>query len=315
MNLEKARVLILVNLDSNNKKAEKKWRAIARGVREQLPPETNIIEYHIPFDIRQCLHDQVIGERVNCVISAGGDGTGNMILNELLHIQKEHGLTLAMGFIGLGSSNDLLKPCDTMIGGVMVKINLDKTLKADAGLAVFTNSEGKAQKRYFLANSSIGVGASANWLFNRQDVIIRFFKSRWMGLTILYTTIKAILGFRNYPVEIRYQDNTHKLMLSHLSVLKNPHVSGDLKFDQKIAPDDGRLGLNICENMSKPELIGVMMDLKKGEFSGKPKRHTAYITEAQITSADIIPIELDGEIALTKEVCYFISPGAITVLQ
>lgn len=309
------KAIILVNLDSNNKKAGKKWHAIADKVLSKFPLGTKVIEYHIPYDIKKCLHDQIIQEKVNCVISAGGDGSANIILNELVRLQIDNRFEFTMGFIGLGSSNDILKPCETIIEDIRVKIDLSNKIKADLGVASFIDQFDNPIKRHFLANSSIGVGASANWLFNQENFVIRFLKSRWLNLAITYVTIKSILNFRNYPIEMRYHNKKRNLMVSHMSIIKNPCISGNLKFDQEISPNDGKLGLNICENMSKLELIRVMLDLKKGKFSGKPKRHSFFIKDLQIKPKSIVPVEFDGEIELIKEINYTIYPGAINILQ
>jgi len=309
------KAIILVNLDSNNKKAGKKWHAIADKVLSKFPLGTKVIEYHIPYDIKKCLHDQIIQEKVNCVISAGGDGSAHIILNELVRLQIDNRFEFTMGFIGLGSSNDILKPCETIIEDIRVKIDLSNKIKADLGVASFIDQFDNPIKRHFLANSSIGVGASANWLFNQENFVIRFLKSRWLNLAITYVTIKSILNFRNYPIEMRYHNKKRNLMVSHMSIIKNPCISGNLKFDQEISPNDGKLGLNICENMSKLELIRVMLDLKKGKFSGKPKRHSFFIKDLQIKPKSIVPVEFDGEIELIKEINYTIYPGAINILQ
>ena len=312
---ENTKAVILVNLDSNNKKAVKKWHAIADKVLSKFPLGTKVIEYHIPFDIKKCLHDQIIQEKVNCVISAGGDGSANIILNELIRLQIDNRFEFTMGFIGMGSSNDILKPCETIIEDIRVKIDLSNIIKVDLGVAYFIDQFEKPIKRHFLANSSIGVGASANWLFNQENFVIRLLKSRWLNLAITYVTIKSILNFRNYPIEMRCHNKKHNLMVSHMSIIKNPCISGNLKFDQEISPNDGKLGLNICENMSKFELIRVMLDLKKGKFSGKPKRHSFFIKDLQIKPKSIVPVEFDGEIELIKEINYTIYPGAINILQ
>jgi diacylglycerol kinase (ATP) len=312
---EITKVIILVNLDANNKRAGKKWSFVSEKVLSKLPSDTKVIEYHIPFDIKQCLYDQIIGAKVNCIISAGGDGSANIILNEVVRLQDSNGLELTMGFIGLGSSNDILKPSETIFGDIRVKINLNKVIKADLGVASLIDQNDKHSKRYFLANSSIGVGAVANWLFNQGNFIVRFLKPRWLNLAITYVTLKSILNFKNYSIELQYQDIKRKFIVSHMSIIKNPHISGDLKFDQEIAPDDGKLGLNICENMNKLELIRVLVDLKQGIFSGKPKRSSIYIEQLKIKPCGIIPVELDGEIELVKKIYYTIYPGAINILQ
>jgi diacylglycerol kinase family enzyme len=309
------KVIILVNLDANNKRAGRKWSTVSEHVLSKLPADTDVIEYHIPFDIKQCLHDQIVKEKVNCIISAGGDGSANIILNEVVRLQDDNGLELTMGFIGLGSSNDMLKPCETIIGDIPVKINLNKKIKADLGVASIIDKDVKHIKRYFLANSSIGVGANANWLFNQENFIVGFLKSHWLNLAILYVTLKSILTFKNHSIELQYQNIKRNFIISHMSIIKNPNISGDLKFDQEIALDDGNLGLNICENMNKLELMRVLIDLKKSKFSGKLKRSSIFIEDLKIKPCGIITVELDGEIELVKEIHYTIYPGAINILQ
>ncbi|MGI9532909.1 diacylglycerol/lipid kinase family protein [Lutimonas sp.] len=309
------KVLILVNLDANHKKAKKKWELIAGDILRLMPGTTEIIKFTIPFDIKTCIHDQIVNNGLRNIISAGGDGTANMILNTLLHDPKIIMSELNIGFIGLGSSNDLLKPVTRSIKDIPLKIDVNNVTPVDLGLALFMDENQKLNKKLFLGNSSIGVGASANWLFNKEDFIIHNLKSRWTNLTILYTTIKSIFNFKNYRLCMKYKGLEKERVISYLAVLKTRHISGKMRFDQKILSNDGRMGLNFCENMNKQELIMVMKDLHKGVFSGRKKRHSCFVKELFIKSKVLIPVEFDGEIEMAKEVSYSILPKAINRMQ
>jgi diacylglycerol kinase family enzyme len=306
---------ILVNLDANNKRARKRWSSIANDVLERLPAETIVVTYNQPFDVRKCLDNLINFKGVKCIISAGGDGSANIILNEILLFPENVRSQLYLGFIGLGSSNDILKPSNSVINNIPIKINLKNTIKADITCATFVNKKDEIKDRYFLANSSIGVGAYANWLFNKEDFVIHFLKSRLPKLTIYYTTIKTIFTYKNHDLKVSFNGKELDISTSYLVVLKNPHIAGDLKFDQDIKLDDGLLGLNICEGMGKFELIEVMSDLKKGNFQGKPKRHSYTTTDISIASEKLIPIEMDGEIELAKEIRYTLLPRTLNILQ
>lgn len=309
------KALILVNLDANYKKAKKKWELIADDVLRLMPGPTEVIKFNIPFDIKTCLYDQIVNKGLRYIISAGGDGTANMILNALLFEPKIVMSELNIGFIGLGSSNDLLKPVSRMIKDIPVKIDANNVMPVDLGLASFMDEDQKPNKRLFMGNSSIGVGASANRLFNKEDFVIRKLKSRWTNLAILYTTIKSIFNFKNYPLYMKYEGLEQELMISYLAVIKTRHISGNMRFDQKILSNDGRLGLNFCENMNKLELMLVLKDLQKGVFTGRKKRHSCFVKELLIKSKVLIPIEFDGEVKMAKEVSYSILPGAINSMQ
>ena len=309
------KALILVNLDANDKKAKKKWELIAEDVLQFMSGPTEVIKFNIPFDIKTCLYDQIVNKGLRYIITAGGDGTANMILNALLNEPKIIMSELNIGFIGLGSSNDLLKPVSRMIKDIPVKIDVKNIMPVDLGLISFLDASQNLDKRAFLGSSSIGVGANANWLFNKEDFMIRRLKSRWTNLAILYTTVKSIFDYENYPLYIKYNGIEKELMISYLTVVKTQHISGKMKLDQKILSNDGRLGLNFCENMNKLELMLVLRDLQKGIFSGKKKRHSCFIKELLIKSKVLIPIEFDGEIITAKEVSYSILPKAINCMQ
>ena len=309
------KALILVNLDANDKKAKKKWELIAEDVLQFMSGPTEVIKFNIPFDIKTCLYDQIVNKGLRYIITAGGDGTANMILNALLNEPKIIMSELNIGFIGLGSSNDLLKPVSRMIKDIPVKIDVKNIMPVDLGLISFLDASQNLDKRAFLGSSSIGVGANANWLFNKEDFMIRRLKSRWTNLAILYTTVKSIFDYENYPLYIKYNGIEKELMISYLTVVKTQHISGKMKLDQKILSNDGRLGLNFCENMNKLELMLVLRDLQKGIFLGKKKRHSCFIKELLIKSKVLIPIEFDGEIITAKEVSYSILPKAINCMQ
>ena len=262
-----------------------------------------------------CLNDLIRAKDFDHIISAGGDGSANIVLNGLMHLNGDQPSEIVLGFIGLGSSNDVLKPFHDQIDSIPIKINSAATIAVDLGLAHYTDKNNRLMKRYFIANSSLGVGAFANSIFNSRDHVIQLLKPRVTNLSMIYAAIKAILFHRNYAVTIGWDNRQHNIELSYLTVLKNNHVSGDLKFDQKILPDDGMLGLNICESMNKIDLLRVMLDLKQGRFSGKPRRHAHLTKEIFLKMPRYVPVEFDGEIDWTSEINFSVCPKYIHIMQ
>lgn len=253
---------------------------------------------------------------VDHFISAGGDGTVHHLTNSLIDIEGISNCTnFTIGAVGLGSSNDFLKPVNRKIKGIPVKIDPGNTSFADLGMIEFDSPDGKRRKKYFIVNSGIGVIADANQLFNKGDAVIRWMKPKWVDGTIIYTAIKTILSHRNKLVNIRNGEIEKGLNLSNLSVIKIPFVSGSFRYDQDIKKDDGLLGLNYCENMSRWELIKTLVDLSKGKFirSGNTKRQSAFVKELELSAKDWIAFETDGEVELANNIRYSIVPKAIKV--
>ena len=158
---------ILINHTANNNSGEKKWLRIKEKVMKRFPKNTIFIPYKIPYNLHNCL-DKLINEKgVNCFISAGGDGSINYLLNTLIKITGRHSKNYCLGGIGLGSSNDFLKPFSDYIDGVPVRINPDFENLTDVGKVTYTDEKSEVKARYFIVNASLGITADANLLFNK----------------------------------------------------------------------------------------------------------------------------------------------------
>jgi len=305
------RTAVLINYSANYHTGKKKWLRIRDEITSQLPGNTIYIPYEIPFNTKECLNTLIRDEGVRCIISAGGDGSINNILNGLVEITGERSNEYCLGAIGLGSSNDFLKPVTTEIRGIPVKIHPDNYILSDIGKVTYMNENNEAGSRLFIINASIGITADANLLFNQGDLFIRNMKSRFVGLTILYTALKTLASYRNKEVTIRDNGKSEKLRVANVSITKSPYISGSFHYDHCPARDSGQLGFHCSGDMTRWEIIKTLRDLSKGKYSGVEKRETVYLENIRISSDLSIALETDGEVQLGREFAFSIIPGAI----
>lgn len=312
--------VVFVNLAANQGNAGSRWGKINSELQSLLPKDTEYILYRPPYLLGEALEHHVREKDCNCVISAGGDGTINLILNLLMNLQGVETQNIYLGGIGLGSSNDFLKPNRIAIMDIPCRICPEECLTADIGKVRFTSCTGREAIRYFIVNASLGVTAEANRIFNRGDQPIAFLKPRMLALAILYTVVKTILTYRNIPVVLTTESvdkgNIEKVrfLLSNLAVLKNPHVSGSFVYDQDISADDAQLGLNYCSGMSRWQLLRVLWDLRRGHFSSEPGRHTMKVSEVKVCPDEFIPLEMDGEVVKAKDIQFSLAKNRIHLL-
>jgi diacylglycerol kinase family enzyme len=305
---------ILINECANNHTGGKNWALVRNAVLQGFPSGTKTISYRADFDMKQCVRDLITEKKINCIISAGGDGSIHVILNAVIACLGEHAEKIHLGAIGLGSSNDFLKPFNQFIAGIPVKIGMDQIMAADIGKVRYIDEKRESHTRYFIVNSSIGVTAEANLLFNRGDFFISRMKNRAIGSTILYSALKTILTYHNQPVEISYNGVNRKVEITNVSVVKNPNVSGNFRYDQDIKPNDGYLGLNYSFGLNKWELLRSLYDLSRGRFSGKAKRCSVLTTGIKISADHPLALETDGEVTFAKTMEFSIIPAAINLL-
>ena len=251
----------------------------------------------------------------SCIISAGGDGSIHYLVNTIMqdgYLKREK---ISIGAVGLGSSNDFLKPFHSFIKKIPVRINIAQAPRwHDVGKVIFTDERNNTNEKFFIVNASLGATAHGNWNFNNPGMLLKWLKKRNVSLAISYAAISTILNFRNVACTIRYHGKESKLAVSNINLLKIPYVSGSLHYNQPILPDDGRLGLNICSGMTRPELLQTLLNLEKGKFDESRKRLSAFVDSFELESATPVIFECDGETEKVTRIGISIVPKAIQVL-
>jgi len=306
--------LVVVNKSARNGRAMKIWRNIRMDVLRRIPGYFDEIAFSPGDDLQNEIKRYIREKHINCIISAGGDGTVNHILNHLLRIEGLNSDKYYIGGVGLGSSNDFIKPCLTRIGNVPIRLEFSSPKIQDIGVVKFHDRNNELFTRYFIINASIGVAAEANLYFSCSDFFLNMIKKQSIQAAILFAAIRTIITYKNIHASLIYNGTTKKLDLVNLSIIKNNFISGRFHYDQQVFPDDGFLGLNYCHDMTKVELIRTLMGLYDGHFSGKPKTYTARTKELVLTPEKSVAIETDGEIFRGSDIQFSILPKAIHVL-
>ena len=308
-------MVIYINTHANNGTARKKWASVEQRVLDRLrqgDAEPDVRE--LPTDLAaSVMSDVENGKRV--FIAAGGDGTVHMLVNALMAAKKETGHDLVLGAVGLGSSNDYHKPVlpGQMIDGVPVRINAEKTSSHNLGQADCLLTDEKPEKRYFIVNSSLGILAEGNHLFNKGDAVINRLKKRWVNGTINYSAIKTMMVYKNFGVTFSMNNDSFQTQVSNMSIIINPNFTGSYCYDTPITPQSDYLCVNLCENMSRPEQLYTFYQFGKGRFLGLRKTRAWNTPEVKIVPEKQVPFEMDGEVTMVKQVDITLVKGGLTV--
>ena len=307
------KIAVLVNENARQGKAAAIWQQARGAILANLFPSTEELRFTEPPNIESCLRE-LIASGVNCFISAGGDGSVNTLLNGLMALRGRGAPPFFIGGIGLGSSNDFLKPFGGKIEGLPVRIDIQNARLADVGSVVFENENSGTIQQFFIANASLGVTAAANYYFNHPGFLLKKLKQNWTGGAIILAALRTIMCWKNEPIRLIINEKGENVLLSNLAIIKNPHVSGDFKYDQSIEQDDGWLGLNYCVGMNKIELLKTLADLSKGRFHDRPKRFSLMVKQLSIQADKLLALETDGEVQLAKNIHFEIVPKAVYLL-
>ncbi|HYN43633.1 MAG TPA: diacylglycerol kinase family protein, partial [Thermoanaerobaculia bacterium] len=233
-------------------------------------------------------------------IAAGGDGTVHALLAALVEIHgAEPFEELTLGVAALGSSNDFVKPLRP--GDSPVPLRLDTTHAAPRDLVRLrsVDASGRELTSLLAVSASAGVVAEGNALFN---AVRR--PRRWTGPAIACAALRATGRHRDFTVRLTHDGREEEVALSSLSVLKSPWLSGALRYDLPVAPDDGLLGVAVCAGMGRIRLLATLAGLLFGRFRNRPGTK-AFLTTALRVSADTpFLLEVDGEVERVVEASF-----------
>ena len=309
-------MIVLLNKYSNNGRGLKRWEKYRTDLEEKYIPH----EYTVIYDsenLSESLRQEVKrGEQF--LVSAGGDGTIHFLLNQIMQIKKRVRQKLVLGAIGLGSSNDFHKPYSPVKhknGRIPVRLDYKNAVPHNVGQVDFEDQYGKWQRKYFVINSSIGIIAQANYLFNSKEKIVRWLKSRWVEGTIWYSALKTLFASRNVPVKMKIGRESYSTDVTSLSVVINPHVSGSFCYDFNLSPQSHFLGVALCEKMGILSRLRTLFSLSRSKFSGLPKTKSWRANAIEIRPSSPTPLELDGEIYVARRIKIKLLQGILKVSQ
>lgn len=248
-------------------------------------------------------------------VAAGGDGTVNSVLNHLVRFATKSQMRhIRLGAIGLGSSNDFHKPFSSQtVNNIPYKLDFPHARARDIGCVTFLD-EGIWKSRHFLVNASCGLTAEANRFFNGTDTILGIMKRFHTPTAILYAALRTILQFRNFKATIASREGLDwRGNLTNLGVLKNPHFSGDLRYDIPVEIDNGQLAVALCENMGRIDLVRLLHSLSQGKFTGLPRTKSFFARSLSVEADGTFSVEADGETIQTTSARFTILPCRIKV--
>ena len=289
-------MFLLLNTRAYGGNALKKWDRI----KNSLP----IVEFEAGHKVDKNSNENLDisnailnGERN--FIAAGGDGTINYLLNEILSYPSKTIIDeIQLGTIGLGSSNDFHKPIysSRLINGIPCKIDFTHTEERDVGCITYVHNEKKLEK-YFLVNASIGVTAEANYFFNHPDFILKLFKRMNTRAAIIYSAMHTIMIYKNIELEMIDSKNDSKIFrVANLAITKSPYISGDLKLNYTPNYKNGLLNIHLLGDTTKFELIKILHQLHTNKVDSTNIFNSSQSSSILIKAEKPFKVEFDGEI-------------------
>lgn len=303
-------MIVFLNTRAGYGKAASRWAAVERAVRERAG-QLEVREIDSAEAVRSWVREAAArGERA--FVAAGGDGTVNLVANAIMALGEPSSVTL--GAVGLGSSNDFHKPFSerSFIAGIPARIDRANARPCDILRIDVANDEGSASTRFAVINASIGITAEANAAFNEPSALVRAARRLSVNAAIVAAVIETIAAYRDVECRLTIDGaDVGAFSVSSLGVIKNPHFAGSFCYDTPIAPDDGKLGINLCERLTRFQVLATLAALSRKRFSGRPKTRTWMGGRILVEGARDFALETDGEVTRARRAEFTVIPGML----
>lgn len=279
----------IVNPKASSGAGMRKWKALARLLREQKIP------YRVRFTDgagNAVQHARTItskGEELN-LVAVGGDGTANEVLNGICDFTRT-----TFGYIPTGSSNDLARalglPSEPeeavrllLHPGNIRSINVGYIKSGD-------------DTRRFLVSSGIGYDAAV--CHEALDSRLKKFLNRFrLGkLTYLGIALKHIILLKGFPAKLVLDDDRIFSFpkIFFCTFMNTKYEGGGFKFCPDALPDDDFLDICLVEQMPVHKILRVLPTAFPGKHISAEEVHIYRCRRAHIKTPRPLAVHADGE--------------------
>jgi YegS/Rv2252/BmrU family lipid kinase len=223
------------------------------------------------------------------VISVGGDGTSNEVLNGLMRAYNQGFRDFTMGIIGVGRGNDFAFGFDIPAGlqaGFEI-IQRNQARFVDVG---FIKGGDYPKGRYF--GNGVGIGF---------DAVVGFEAAKLTHLhgfiNYVVAALKTIFLYFHAPMmRIEYDNQALDQPALMVSIMNGRRMGGGFMMAPKAHTDDGLLDLCIAGQVSRYGILKLIPKFMNGTQATHPQVKTGNATKIHVLAIDgVLPTHADGE--------------------
>lgn len=248
------------------------------------------------FDMRRALED--IGKGYSHVIVAGGDGTVDVLVNELMRMKVD----IPIGILPTGTANDYSKyigiPMD--ITQACIQMLAKKPLRMDLG---------KINDRYFVNVASAGLFSDVSMKTDSDA------KNSIGKLAYYLKGIESLPNFKKIPVRITSEHGNYAGDM-YMVLIFNGRTAGNIDLAYRAQGNDGMLDVILIKGEPILEMFPLLIKFLRGEHLEEPRGLLYFQTdEILIESPDpTLVSDIDGELGPGFPLRISCVSDAITVL-
>ena len=241
------------------------------------------------------------------VVSVGGDGTINEIVNGLYNAGSIKDVML--GIISTGTGSDFIRTigiphphkdaCQRLIN--------PRKLLVDLGVVEYANN-GHLVKRLFVNFAGMGFDAEVVKATTQKFKVFGSVPSYLLGL------LTTLLFYENKEVSLIVDGQAEERKLCLILMGNGKYGGGGMLSTPHADPQDGMLDVLMIDDLSKPDLLWSLPQIYRGTHLTHPKVTVKRAREIDIQPRQQMSIQADGEPLGEAPARFHVLPAALTVV-
>ncbi|MDA3814368.1 MAG: diacylglycerol kinase family lipid kinase [Candidatus Cloacimonetes bacterium] len=258
---------------------------------------TSINEHKLDFEIELTkapqhaiqLAKDAIKKGFHNIISVGGDGTLNEVVNGVMHSGKADEVNV--GIIPAGGGNDFA-------ANFKLTSNIDKGVDLLMKFNLRKIDVGKIEDKYFINALGIGFDARVAIVSNK----IKYLN----GLPrYLLAVIKALVSLKMVEAEIIMDTGKINNPFLLLSIGNGLSTGGGFLLTPEARVDDGLLDICLINKVNRRRVLSLLPAAIKGKHLKEPEVVIHQSRKIEVITKNSLPIYYDGELPILKDPLHF----------
>ncbi|NOY26591.1 MAG: YegS/Rv2252/BmrU family lipid kinase [Oligoflexia bacterium] len=313
--LDPAATVVIVNPAAAGGRVGRQLDDIKRSLVEHLGPVTVRSTTHAGHGTE--LAAQSVRQGATELVSLGGDGTHNEVVNGIMAAREELADqdpardALTLGVLPAGTGGDfrrVLSHGDSLESALrhLADARLDRV---DVGRCTYTDDDGASAQRWFINIASCGISGLVCRIANASS-------KRLGGKATFYmSTLRAMAAYHAAPVAVTVDGNVvGDYHITSLQACNARYAGGGMMFAPDALLDDGLLDLVILEDPGLFKTLAMSGDIYKGTHTKLGHVHVYRGRDIQIDPLDPSRpawVDIDGEAPGKAPARFQVVPGAI----
>ncbi|NLH50959.1 MAG: diacylglycerol kinase family lipid kinase [Myxococcales bacterium] len=302
--------VFIVNPNAANGAASRLWPGIMEQAKSRLG------EFEVRFTARMGhaveLARQAAEDGARLVISVGGDGTMNEVVNGLMGPDdRPVNPDTLVGQICIGTGGDFRKTTGLPKehAAALDWLAGEATRTVDVGRLEMIDHQGRPTIRYFINIASFGIGGEVDERVNHTTKVFGGFASFAWG------ALSAMIGYKNKKVRVILDDQKDlgEQAVFSVAVANGRFFGGGMQMAPQADLSDGLFDVVVIGDISLWEKITQMPKIYQATHLGHPKIQLHHARKIVAITEETVLLDVDGEAPGRLPATFAVCPGAIRI--